>query len=565
MQRSIWISSFSFSALFSALTASAQFNFDYTAPIINYRAIVNAASLTPPGLGGSEIAQGSIFSITGQQLGPATLTQASSFPLLTTLAGVSVKVTQGNTSVNAFPLAVSAGQVDAIMPSNAPLGQVSIQVTYNNDTSNMASASVAANSFGIFALNGNGFGPGSLQNFIAQNNQPVNTLSEPAVPGQMVTLWGTGLGAVAGGDNVAPPAGSLPTQVEIFVGGLLASSSYSGRSSCCAGLDQIVFQLPAAVPLGCYVPVQIRTSGTTLSNAITMAISADGGPCSDPGNAVAPLFAAGGSVGAAILSRTMLRTDVDTSQPTDVSIDQALISLQDAPGSGLFFHSALSAPPLGTCTMYSVSGRTLTLNLPDFSGGLGTGLDAGPAIAIAGTSQASLNRSPLLPFYAGSLGTDDPYFGASTLVFNESGPTAISAPGGAGVGAFQVAVPPAVQVNWLNRLQIETIDRTQPLTVIWSPDGLQNTTIVIGASNYDLLTNTTRTFICTANPAAGSFAVPSYILGAFLPSSNALGGSYGVLGLAAVPAQGLTTFTASGLDAGIAVQTFTSAKTVLFQ
>ena len=404
-----------------------------------------------------------------------------------------------------------------------------------------------------------------MQNFIAQNNQPVNTLSEPAVPGQLVTLWGTGLGAVTGADNVAPTTGNLSTQVEIFVGGVLASSSYNGRSSCCAGLDQIVFQLPAAVPLGCYVPVQIRTAGTTLSNAVTMAISADGSPCSDPGNAIAPLFAAGGNVGAAILSRMMLRTDVDTTQPTDVSIDQAVISLQDAPGSGLFFNSALSAPPLGTCTMYSVPGRTLTLNLPDFSGGLGNGLDAGPAIAIAGTSQASLNRSPLLPFYANYLGTDDPYFGASTLVFNTTGSTTISAPGGAAVGKFQVTVPPAAQVNWLNRLQIGIIDRTQPLTVTWSPNGLQNTTMVIGASNYDLLTNTTQTFICTAAPAAGSFSVPSYILEAFLPSSPASGGSYGVLGLAAVPAQGLTKFTASGLATGIAVQTFTSATTVLLQ
>jgi len=71
--------------------------------------------------------------------------------------------------------------------------------------------------------------------------------------------------------------------------------------------------------------------------------------------------------------------------------------------------------------------------------------------------------------------------------------------------------------------------------------------------------------VCMAAPAAGSFSVPSYILGAFPPSSGAFGGSYGVLGVAAVPAQGLTAFTASGLNTGIAVQTFTSAKTVLFQ
>jgi uncharacterized protein (TIGR03437 family) len=561
MQLSIRIPIF----LFTALSASAQFNFDYSAPIISYRGVMNAASLTPPGLSGSEIAQGSIFSIAGQQLGPPILTQASSFPLLTTLAGVSVKVIQGTTSVNAFPLVVSASQVFAIMPSNAPLGQVSIQVTYNNDASNITPATVAANSFGIFSLSGSGFGPGTVQNFIAQNNQPVNSLTQTANPGQTVTLWGTGLGAIAGADNVEPTAGNLSTPVEIFVGGMLAPSTYSGRSSCCAGLDQIVFQLPEAVPQGCYVPVQVRTAGTTLSNAVTMAISGDGNTCSDPGNAIAPLFAAGGTVGAAILSRSMLRTDVDTNQPTDVSMDQALISLQDAPGSGLFFNSALSAPPLGTCTMYSVSGRTPTPNLPDFSGGLGNGLDAGPAIAISGRSQASLNRSPLLPFYAGYLGTDDPYFGASTLVFNESGPTTISGTGGTGVEKFQIAVPPAVQVNWLNRLQIGIIDRTQPLTVTWSPGGLENTTMAIGASNYDLLTNTTQTLICTADPAAGSFVVPSYILGAFLPSSTAFGRSHGVLGLAAVPAQGLTKFTASGLDAGIAVQIITSAKTVLFQ
>jgi hypothetical protein len=79
MQRSIRISAF----LLTALGASAQ-------PFINYRGVVNGASFTPPGLSGSQIARGSVFSIFGQGLGPATLTKVSGFPLLTTLAGVSV-------------------------------------------------------------------------------------------------------------------------------------------------------------------------------------------------------------------------------------------------------------------------------------------------------------------------------------------------------------------------------------------------------------------------------------------------------------------------------------------
>jgi uncharacterized protein (TIGR03437 family) len=550
--------------LFTVLSASAQFNFNYSAPIINYRGVVNSASFTPPGLSGGSIAQGSIFSIFGQQLGPATLAKVSSLPLSATLAGVSVQVIQGNTTINAFPIVVTANQVNAILPSNAPLGQVSVTVTYNAVASDRATATVVANSFGVFATNSGGFGPGILYNFVAQSNQPLNSRVQTAAPGQVITLWGTGLGPVSA-DNVAPTPGNLPTPVEIFVGGVLASKQYSGRSPCCAGVDQIVFKVPGDVPLGCYVPVQIRTAGTTLSNAVTMAISADGRPCSDPGNPVASLLAAGGNVGVAILSRTKFRSDVNVSQPTDYSVEQALIALLAAPGDARFFNSAMSAPPLGTCTIYSVSGRNLTLNIPDFSGGLGKALDAGPEIAITGTSQVSVNRSPLLPIYGDYLGTDDPYFGASTLVFNATTPVQISAPGGADVGKFQVAVPAAVQVNWLNRMQIGIIDRSRPLTVTWSPDGLQNTTLAIGGSNYDLLTNTTRTFTCTADPAAGSFAVPGYILGTFLPSSNAAGRSYGVLSLAAVLAQGFATFKAPGLDAGVAIQTFSSAKTVLFQ
>src|SRR5690349_8576104 len=54
--------------------------------------------------------------------------QANSFPLGTTLANVSITVTQGGTAVNAIPLFVSASQINAIMPSNAPLGTVTLRV-----------------------------------------------------------------------------------------------------------------------------------------------------------------------------------------------------------------------------------------------------------------------------------------------------------------------------------------------------------------------------------------------------------------------------------------------------
>jgi len=103
-------------AILAPLTAWAQ-------PYINTNGVVNAASFTPPDLPGGALARGRLFTIFGRQLGPATGVSATSFPLGTTLSGVSIRVFQGTTTVDAIPVFVSAGQINAIMPSNAPLGR----------------------------------------------------------------------------------------------------------------------------------------------------------------------------------------------------------------------------------------------------------------------------------------------------------------------------------------------------------------------------------------------------------------------------------------------------------
>src|SRR5215813_1255928 len=98
-------------------------------PNINYRGVVNAASFMPQGLPGGALAQGSIFTVFGRNLGPTLPVAANSFPLATSLGGVSISVTQGSTSVNALPLFVSASQINAVLPSNTPTGMVSVRVT----------------------------------------------------------------------------------------------------------------------------------------------------------------------------------------------------------------------------------------------------------------------------------------------------------------------------------------------------------------------------------------------------------------------------------------------------
>jgi uncharacterized protein (TIGR03437 family) len=530
-------------------------------PYINYRGILNAASFTPQGPSGSEIAQGSIFSIFGTGLGPATLVQVNQFPLQTSLANVSVKVVQGTASVNALPIVVTAGQLNVIMPSNAPVGRVSITVTFNGATSNPVTATVAASSFGIFSAASTGYGPGIVQNFVSATSQPINSLAATAAPGQPVTLWGTGLGPVAA-DNVAPTAGNLATPVEVFVGGQQATLLYNGRSPCCSGVDQIVFNVPANAPLGCYVPVQVRTNHTVLSNSVTMAIQNAGTACSDSLNPLSAAFQKGGNLGVAVLAQSENYIDVDANTPVDVTSNLGMLTLRTDPGGAFFFNPAISTPPAGSCSTYTVSGLHAAWTLPDLFGGLGAEMDAGASVNVSGNGSASIARAASSPLYVAALGTNDPVLGPSSLVINPSGTTTVSSKGGSAVGAFSVAIPAAPAFNWINRSQIFSVDRSQPLALTWGPAGLQGLMVVAGLE-YDLPTNTQRSFVCSASAGAGTFSVPAYILGTLQASRPNVGQSTGILmlGTMAPPVP----FSASGLNSGFGLGAVSSGKSVLFQ
>src|SRR5262249_41951822 len=135
-----------------------------------------------------------------------------------------------------------------------------------------------------------------------------NSPFKPAKPGQIEILWATGLGPVAFPDNDTPKTGSLATPVELFLGGqVITSFQYSGRSSY-PGVDEIIFTVPDNAPLGCWVPVQIRTEGTMLSNAVTMAITADGSPCKEPSNPLGQKLLTGGNLGVLAFTRMAAQT-----------------------------------------------------------------------------------------------------------------------------------------------------------------------------------------------------------------------------------------------------------------
>ena len=293
-------------------------------PRIFPNGVVNGASFVRPGLPGGKIARGSIFSIFGGGLGPDAGAEVSSFPLQTSLAGVSVKVTQGEASVDAIPLFVANGQINAIMPSDAPLGRVSVRVKVGNGRSNPSPVTVVESSFGIFTVLGTGMGPGVIQNVPTDSvARPINSLTDVTQPGQIVTLWGTGLGPADFADNEAPEPKNLPIDTEVFIGGRRVAEEdklYIGRSPCCAGVDQLVVRLPEDTPLGCYVPVQVQTDQQIVSNSVTLAIAEDDpGSCSDPTNPFGDTFREGGRFGAVILVHAEHENTVDVPEPRELA------------------------------------------------------------------------------------------------------------------------------------------------------------------------------------------------------------------------------------------------------
>jgi uncharacterized protein (TIGR03437 family) len=534
-------------------------------PLIYNRSIYNAASFMPAGVPMGAIAQGSIFSIFGNFLGPSKAVTASSFPLANTLAGVSINIIQGSTTVPAIPVYVGIGQINAIMPSTAPLGIASVQVVVNNARSNMAPIQIVSSEVGIFTANGTGIGPGVLWNFIAQNNQPVNSPTVTAKNGQVITLWGTGLGPIAGADNVAPTTGNLPVQVQVFVGGQPATVQYSGRSGCCAGVDQIVFTVPKNAPTGCWVPVYVKTGGTTISNFVTMAIEPTPGVCTtDVLPQVTSSFVQGKRIAEALATRTVTRQDVGVLAPVDITSDYH-VDFAFQPDPGQFpFNPAIAFPPSGTCTAYAHPGDMLNGSpLP----GMATTtmpLDMGAPFLLTGPNGSKTLSAGFFGAQAGYLGGSISNNILSSSLFLDPGSYTLQGFGGADVGPFSTSFTIPQPLTWTNRLQTNVVNRTQPLTISWSGGDSGQVVAMLGFGD-DLPSNSSAVFVCIAPPGATSFTVPTDML-SILPATrlNPLQ-SNDVIYLMALSGSSLKSIAAKGLDVGLTSFYSIIGKTVVWQ
>jgi uncharacterized protein (TIGR03437 family) len=539
---------------------------------------------------GSGIAQGSIFIVKGSNLSASGFTSFG-FPLPTTSgsngSSITFTPTAGGTGTAAYLIYVynqnGVNQIAAILPSTLAVGNYNVTVSYNGTTSAPFAASVVARRFTLFTQDSTGGGLIVVQNFISATRLDVDRLTtgsvsgvtiSPASPGQTLIAWGTGLGPVTGGDNVASPGFNFAANgvnVQVIVGGTSITPLYAGRAPGLAGEDQINFTLPSNIATGCTVSFQISVNGT-VSNAgyISIAPNATAGACVQPGFTTSQLQNL--DQGSTFDTGSFVLNQFSESVPSigSVKLDQVSGSFTQYSafelGSTPPLQAQIQAPTPG-CQLIPLVGATTS----SLFAGSGLALDAG-VVTIngpSGSNISNLNLTETANTYAlllgeEGLGTSIPGVPNGVLV---AGTYTLSGAGGKDVGKFNASLALGAPLTVTGGLPA-SVTRSAGLTVNWtggsSTDivtlfGLAGTASGSGAN----VTTTGEGFICTTTAGAGSINVPSSILNqlpAVSAASITAGTNSGFLALlsTAVPTSTSGQFTAPLTAGGTINATFLS-------
>jgi len=471
---------------------------------------------------GSSIAQGSIFIVKGTNLSPSGFTQFG-FPLPATSGGVTVNFTaaSGGTPTPAYLIYTynqnNVNQIAAVLPSSLNPGSYNVTVTNGSNTSAAFAATVVARKFQIFTQDSTGGGLAVVQNFISAAQVDLNRLTtgsvsgitiSPAKPGQTLIAWGTGMGPVTGGDNVASPSVNFAANgvnVQVIVGGMSIAPAYAGRVPGLAAEDQINFTLPANVPTGCNVSFQVSVNGT-MSNATYISIAPSNAPtaCVLPGFTTQQLqnLDQGGTYTAGGFAITQL----------------AVSSVPVATVGGAFTQYTAfeipTNPPVSAqvavtagCQVIQIASSGAT------SSTSGISLDAG-AVALTGPSGSGLTNQALTEtsnVYSLLIGSGLPGGVNASLV---AGTYTLNGAGGKDVGKFTTSVTLGSPLTITGGLP-NTVNRSAGLTINWTGGNSTDYVEIAGTGGISAGSGNSVSgteFFCVTTAGPGTFTVPASIL-----------------------------------------------------
>lgn len=233
-------------------------------PSIQQAGAVNAASYAAP------VAAGSIATVFGSNLAFGQEAAGNRIPLPFTLAQSSFRIGGQNAPL----FYASSPQVNLQIPWElAGQTQATMNDTVGTVAATQQNVTIAAFAPGIFTVNQAGTGQGAV--LIAGTGQLASTL-RPAVRGEFVSIFCTGLGAVSnqpatGAAAQASLLSMTSTNPTVTVGGVNAAVVFSGLAPGFVGLYQVNVQVPMGSPSGDVVPVVLTIGGAT-ATTITIAV-----------------------------------------------------------------------------------------------------------------------------------------------------------------------------------------------------------------------------------------------------------------------------------------------------
>ena len=426
----------------------------------------------------------------GFPIGPSVPRSASGFPLVTSLAGTSVRVSAGGSTVSAFIIGTESHWVRALLPSGTPLGDGTLVVTYQGQDSVPYRISVVPRQFAIYG--GTGCGPSSfpvppsfcvpraVQNVNFAGGTQLNSFVAPARPGEFLVLWGTGLGFAPGEEASGPIPRDLQVPgLQVNVGDRPARLLYAGRSGCCAGMDEIVVDVPAGIE-GCNVPVWVGLGPDGYSqNEVLVSIASGQGACSDPQGLSEPAVRA--------LAAGNLTVAQIGAQPYG--------SMSDWRGT-FGQASTTGVMPFGTCTTNG-RGNPFSVDLPPSSmTNVGAALHFGTPGGIR-VAPGNADHVYQVTFDGGI----DP--GDYTIDNGAGGPGAAPF-----LSGFSIPTP---NFDWTNRDHLMLLKLSEGLTVTWS-GGDPSAGQVFISVNLVTEGDIWGSFVCYERPDKGTFTVPPAIL-----------------------------------------------------
>jgi uncharacterized protein (TIGR03437 family) len=481
--------------------------------------VQNAASNIPSGLPNGGIAQGALFVVKGSNLGPATFIQQTSFPFTTSIGGTSIQVTVNGTTIDVVMFYSLAAQVAGILPSKTPAGTGTLKLTYNGQSTTFP-ITVVQNNIGIYTVSTSGTGDAIA--FVNADAQLI-TPTHAANAGDVIVLWGTGLGPVNLDETMAVGANQadMPNvPLKVYIGGKQAQVNFRGRNGCCTSVDSIYVTVPSGV-VGCAVSVVMQIAGM-VSNATSIAIGDTSRTCT-PVNPQVPVgFTGTYKVGGIYLNRSVVTSAGVLGGPS-------MTTKSDAAGAGFQKITYTSAAPTGSqldvnaygsCSVTSYRG-----NLPPPPiGGTDTPLDAGPSIGVTGPNGISKTLSKI----ANTISSYGAQFDQTATTLAPGMYTFNNGSGGADVGGFNATYTLPPLFTWNEQPTITSVTRSNGVTVTWSGGSSSAYVIISGTSTAGATSGGLpigASFTCTAHVSDGSFTVPPAVLLALPPSGSTLPGS----------------------------------------